>query len=68
LAVPYLGNRYSGAIPFGGTADEIPCGCHRVFHEVDRGWASSVDYSPQDPTLCVEKYIMPLWRPKTVGV
>jgi len=68
LAVPYLGNRYTETFPFGDTANEVPRGRHRVFHEVDRSRASGVDYDPQDSALRVEEHSMPLWSTETVGV
>jgi len=68
MAVPYLGDRYSEAIPFSVTIDDVPCDCNRIFHKVDRAWASSTDHNPQDPALCVEEHSMSFWSPKTVGV
>ena len=35
MAISDLGGQYSGAFPFGGTTNEVPCGWHRIFHEVD---------------------------------
>ena len=37
VAISHMGNRYSGALSFGGKTNEIPCGSHKVFYEVDRG-------------------------------
>ena len=36
VAISYQGDRYSDTFPFGSTTYEVPRGCHRVFHEVDR--------------------------------
>jgi len=68
LVVPYLGNRYSRAFPFGGKADEVPHGFHRVFHEVDRGRTSGPDYGPQDSALRMEEHSVSLRSIETVGV
>jgi len=37
VVVSHVRNRHFGALSFGGKTDEVPCGSHRVLHEVDRG-------------------------------
>ena len=32
-----LGDRHSGAFPFSNAVDEVPSGCHRILHKMDRG-------------------------------
>ncbi|XP_068476208.1 uncharacterized protein [Phaseolus vulgaris] len=59
MAIPYVGNRYSGALSFGNKADEAPHGCHRVLHEVDQSRTSSTDHGPQGPALRVKKHSVP---------
>ena len=56
MALPHMGNQYSGAFPFGDKADEVFDSRHRVLHEVDRGRTSGTDHRTQGTTLCVEEH------------
>jgi len=68
MAIPYVGNRYSGAFSFGNKADEVPRGCHRILHEVDRSRTSSTDHGPQGPALRVEEHSLLFRDPEKVSI
>jgi len=68
LAIPHLGNRHSGTLSLGDTADEVPHGRHRVLHEVDRGCTSGADHGPQSPAHRVEEHSVPLRSSQAFGV